>query len=246
LFLGRAEAAVQRIGQARALARASGHAFSLAYALHFSAVLHQLRRDAARTTEYATELLALARAQGFAPLQSWATLMLGCAAVEQGAVDEGIEHMRSALQAMRASPARTSRTGALAVLAAACLRQGDAARGLALVAEALALVATGGERFYEAELLRLRGELLLAGAPPPGSDPHAHAQADLARALAVARQQRAVVWALRAATALARLQAAAGQTAPARELLETALRDIADGAAWADVRDAQALLSALP
>ncbi len=245
LFLGRADAAVQRVGQALALARASGHAFSLAYALHFGAVLHQLRRDAARTTEHATELLALARAQGFAPLQSWATLMLGCAAVEQGAVDEGIERMDSALQAMRASPARTSRTGALAVLAAACLRQGDAARGLALVAEALALVATGGERFYEAELLRLRGELLLAGAPPPGPDPHAHAQADLERALAVARQQQAALWALRAATALARLQAAAGQTTPARDLLETALRDIAEGAALTDVRDAQVLLSGL-
>lgn len=254
MYLGHAERALARVNQAMQLARDGGHAFSLAYALHFCAVVHQLRREPGPTRERAQELVALAQAQGFPSLHAWGSLMLGCALVEEGSAEQGCRQIEQGERAIRAGGSRGSRSGALAVLAAACVHTGATDTGLSTVAEALDFVAHSGERFYEAELLRLRGELLLqpSAEPTNGDTPaeprvqaKAQAQACFEQALAVARQQQAGLWSLRAATSLARLHAAGGKFTTAREVLGEWLRPDAPCASGNDHQAALDLLGSL-
>lgn len=217
--LGRPNHAVQRVAQALALAREAGHDFSLAYAVFFAAVVHHLRREAEPAHGHAQALLDLSRDKGFPALQAWATLLLGCALAHDGRASEGSALVRQAHHATHAAGARVSRSASLAELASVCLRAGQTGQGLAAVDEGLAFVVHSDERFYEAELLRVRGELRLqAGAP------EAAALDDFRQALAVARQQQGRLWELRAATSLARLHQRQGQPALAisalRELLQ--------------------------
>ncbi len=246
MSLGRPDQALARVNQAVELARAGGHAFSLAYSLHFCAVVHQTRREPELTRERAQALVALAREQGFPLLAAWGTLMLGCALVEEGHAHEGCVLIREGERAIRSGGARTSRSGALAVLVAAYERAGDTDQGLAVVAEALDFVAQTEEHFYEAELHRLRGELMLHRAVGHGwTDMHDEAQRCFEKSLSIAQRQRAATWALRAATSLARLQATRGELMKARDALGAALSGYTEGLATRDLQEAHALLQSL-
>src|SRR5207247_1077850 len=129
----------------------------------------------------------------------------------------------------------------LALLAEGYRRGGQPAEGLKLLAEALAAVDQSGARFYEAELYRLKGELLLAQAGT-GHEVH-EAEACLRQALAVARRQQAKWLELRAATSLSRLWQQQGKRAAARHLLAEIYGWFTEGFATPDLREAQALLT---
>ena len=246
MSLGRPDQALARVNQAVDLARAGGHAFSLAYALHFCAVVHQTRREPGPTRERAQALMALAQEQGFPVLVAWGSLMSGCALVEEGQAQEGSVLIREGERAIRSGGARTSRSGALAVLAAGYERAGETDLGLAAVAEALDFVAWTEERFYEAELHRLRGELLLNRVASTGStDAQGEAQRCFEQALSIARRQQAGTWALRAATSLARLHVMRGELMQARDALGVALSSYTEGFATRDLQEAQALFRSL-
>ena len=120
-------------------------------------------------------------------------------------------------------------------------RTGQGAEGLALVEEALGLVNRTEERYYEAELHRLQGELLLQRSP---HEPSA-GEVAFAKALEVAREQEAKSLELRAAMSLARLWRQQGKTPEARALLAPVYEWFTEGFATADLQDAKALLSAL-
>ncbi len=234
--LGQPDRAVQRVAQALALAREAGHDFSLAYAVFFAAVVHHLRREAEPARGHAQALLDLSRDKGFPALQAWATLLLGCALAHDGRASEGSALVRQAHHATHAAGARVSRSASLAELASVCLRAGQTGQGLAAVDEGLAFVVHSDERFYEAELLRVRGELRLqAGAP------EAAALDDFRQALAVARQQQGRLWELRAATSLARLHQRQGQPALAISALRELLQVRTEGLQTPDVVEARAL-----
>jgi predicted ATPase len=109
------------------------------------------------------------------------------------------------------------------------------------VAEALGVVRRSGERYYEAELLRLRGELLLARLAP---DPVA-AERFLSEALEAARRQQAKMWELRAAVSLARYWCDEGRERQAHDLLAPVYGWFAEGRDTAGVKDAGALLTEL-
>ncbi len=246
LHLGRADQALQQLHQAIDLAGSGGHAFSQAYALFFCAVVHHTRGEPGPTRERALAFLALAQTHGFQVLAAWATLFLGWAQLEEGQTEQGCQMIREGELATRAGGARVSRSGALAVLAAAYLRTGEIAQGLATVAEALAFVAQSDEHFYAAELHRLRGELLLASAPGAAApDRQTQALDCFAQCLAIADRQGAALWALRGATSQARLLMQRGNPHAGRAALAAALGLVAEGLATRDVKDARVLLFSL-
>ena len=148
--------------------------------------------------------------------------------------------MRQGLAGWRAIGAEFARPYCLAMLAEAYAQNGQAEEGLAVVAEALAAVETTGERFYEAELHRLRGELLL-----PSPSQRTAAAACFQQALDIARRQQAKSWELRAAMSLARLWQQQGKRDVARELLAPIYGWFTEGFDTTDLQEAKALIEEL-
>jgi class 3 adenylate cyclase/tetratricopeptide (TPR) repeat protein len=160
--LGYPDQALKRSSEALALARKIDHPLSLAWALFFAALLHGLRREWPMAEKHAEATVALSAEQGFVDFLLAGTFDRGWALAEQGRNDEGIAQMYEALAAMTNRGRELGRSEFLAILAVA---YGTAERTddrLALVAEALAFVEKYGERRCEAEIYRVKGELLLA------------------------------------------------------------------------------------
>jgi len=128
----------------------------------------------------------------------------------------------------------------LALLAKASMQVGQPEAGLTLLTEALALTNDKGERRWEAELYRLRGELLLVRS----AEHEAEAETSFCQALDIARRQHAKSWELRAAMSLSRLWQRQGKRTEAHELLAPVYSWFTEGFDTADLQEAQALLEA--
>jgi predicted ATPase len=159
--LGYPDQARKRIDEALTLARELSHPFSLAYALWFATWLHQLRREGRAAQEKAETAIALSAEQGFPHWLALETILQGWTLAEQGQTEEGIAQMQQGLAAYRAIGSQLSLPYHLALLAEAHRKVGRAEEGLSVLAEALAAADRTGERAYEAELYRLKGELVL-------------------------------------------------------------------------------------
>jgi predicted ATPase len=118
---------------------------------------------------------------------------------------------------------------------------GQPEAGLTALVEALTLVDTTGERWYESEIYRLKGALLLQ----QSSDNQVEAETCFQHAIRIAQSQQAKSWELRAATSLARLWQQQGKDAEARELLAPVYHWFTEGFDTADLQEAKALLDAL-
>ena len=167
-------------------------------------------------------------------LQGWALAAQG-----QGA--EGIGQLRQGLTAWLATGAAGTQAYFLGLLAEAYGTMGQAKEGLSVLTEALAAAHNSREGYYEAQLHRLKGELLLQQTAP---DEH-HAEACFHQALAIARRQQAKSWELRAATSLARLWQQQGKRAGAHAMLTPLYGWFTEGFDTADLQEAHALLEAL-
>ncbi|HVK17096.1 MAG TPA: hypothetical protein VM533_09105, partial [Fimbriiglobus sp.] len=203
-LLGEPDEAAARSREAVRLAREGSQPSTLALALHFAAMLHQFRQDPAAVREFAAETLAVSVEHRFAFWQAGATVLLGWAAAADGAAD-GVALLEQGLDAWQATGSITYRTYYQALLAEALGRAGRAGEALGVLDEAERLVGRTGERLYEAEVHRLRGELHVALATPDA------AEVCFERAAAVARSQRASALAQRAANSLGRLRTAQGR-----------------------------------
>jgi len=162
-YLGYPDRALKRIEEALTLAQELVHPHSLANALYWAAMVHQLRREGPGAQERAEALLALGTEQGFPYWLAVGTILQGWALAVQGQGEEGIAQLRQGLGAFRATGAEVSvsQSHILALLAEAYGKTGQTDKGLAALGEALDFVDRTGERFYEAELYRLKGELIL-------------------------------------------------------------------------------------
>jgi predicted ATPase len=160
--LGYPDQALQRCSEALTLAQQVSYPLSSAFALHHVAWLHQFRREEQLTQERAEATLALSTDQGFALYVGMGTLLLGWALAEQGQREEGIAQMRHGLAAWQGIGMELLRPYYLALLAEAYGKAGQVEEALTLLAEAQAVVHRTKERWWEAELYRLKGELLLA------------------------------------------------------------------------------------
>ena len=148
--------------EALTLAQELAHPLSLAYALDWAAMLYRFRREGEAAQERAAAAITLSTEQGFAVYLAWGMILRGWALAEQGQGAEGIAQLRQGLAAYRATGGQAVLPYHLALLAEAYGTEGQTGEGLAVLAEALTLVNNNGERNYEAELYRLKGELLQA------------------------------------------------------------------------------------
>jgi class 3 adenylate cyclase/predicted ATPase len=248
-WLGYPEQALRRSQQAVTLARELAHPFSLGIALVFAAWLHLLRRAGPMTQEWAEAAIALAAKHGFTVLLAQGTIYRGWALTEhyiepaagQGHGEEGIAQMQQGLAAWGATGAKVFRPYSLALLAESFAKLARHDAGLTLLAEALGMANETEERRWDAELYRLKGELLRARAPEQDTE----AETCFRQAIDIARHQRAKSWELRAATSLARLWQRQGQRAAARQVLAEIYGWFTEGFDTADLTEAKTLLEEL-
>ncbi len=170
--LGYAEQARQRSQEALTLARQGDHGPTLAYAEHLVALVCQCRRDVAATQAHVDALLAVAAVHGLAFRTEQGRLLQGWTLAMQGEAAAGVAHLRQALASPDVGP-ESMRPYWLTTLAEVYGRAGQPQAGLQVLAEAVTLMATTEARWWEAELYRLQGELLLQlpqpRCPPGGS-----------------------------------------------------------------------------
>jgi DNA-binding winged helix-turn-helix (wHTH) protein/predicted ATPase len=160
-FMGYPDQAVEWNSTASARARGLAHPFSLVFSVDMAATLHYSRGEVQEARQQAETLLTLARDQEFALWEGTAMMTLGWALTRQGQETDGLHQMEQGLAAFRATGAQVSQTMYLTMFAESCGRKHEFSRGLALLDEALAAVHRTGEHFYEAEIYRVKGELML-------------------------------------------------------------------------------------
>jgi predicted ATPase len=230
-----------RNDEALTLAQQSAHSFSLEFALSVSAIFHQCRREVHAAQRRAEAAIILATEQGFAYYIALNAILHGWALAHQGQAQEGIVQITQGLTAYGASGAEIARSYLLALLAEAHGTIGEPEAGLAVLTEALTHVDTTGERSHEAEIYRLKGELLLQ----QSSDNQAEAEHCFQHAIHIAQSQQAKSWELRSVTSLARLWQQHGKRQDAHDLLAPVYEWFTEGFDTADLQDAQALLDEL-
>jgi predicted ATPase len=228
---------------ARRLAEELCTPFNVAQALYYGALTHVCRREARHVQALARTLMALCDEQGFALLLAGGRVLHGWSLAVQGQPAEGVEQMRRGLADWQATGALSHRPYQLALLAEALAQGGRIEEGLAALAEALSLAAATGERFYEAELHRLQGELLLRQGPRPVSRDEVEAR--FQRGLAVARAQQAKSLELRVVTSLGRLYQGDGRRAEVQRQLSETYGWFTEGFDTPDLQEAKGLLDEL-
>jgi predicted ATPase len=253
--LGYPDQALKKIHNAFTLVHELSHPFTLANLLSYATWFHQYRREARLVQERAEALITLSAEQGFLLLPAFGTLLQGWALAEQGQEEEAIAQIHQGLAARRAMGVESGRPYFLGLLAEAFGKRGQAQEGLNVLAEALATVHKTGERYYEPELYRLKGELTLApssvrrlastvtNAHSPTLDPQA--EASFLKAIEIARRQQAKSLELRATMSLARLWQQQGKREAARQRLAEIYSWFTEGFDTKDLQEAKALMQEL-
>jgi predicted ATPase len=239
--LGYADQALQRSEEALALAQQGEHTPTLAFAAVHATVLSQCRRDVAGTHARADAVMADAVAQGLAHRVGHGRILWGWALAMRGDAVAGVVQIRQGIAVSQGEGLNLWRPYMLALLAEAYGQARQPEAGLQVLAEALTLVAATEERWWEAELYRLQGDLLLHLPSPDVFQ----AEASFHQALDVARRQQAKALELRAAMSLSRLWQQQAQRTEARQLLADIYRWFTEGFATADLQTAKALLEEL-
>jgi class 3 adenylate cyclase/tetratricopeptide (TPR) repeat protein len=215
-ILGEVEQAEMLALEAIRMARAAEHPYTLVFTLVFLSRIYSAVRNATRTLELTDEAIAVSTQYSFALGLAWATSSQGWAMAESGR-EEGLGKLLHGLSATRDTGGTLDNTFTLALLAEIYLRNNRIDEGLATIEEAQKLAVTGGELFWHAELLRLKGELLLGQ-----SDQSVHAAEEcLCEALKIAQDQHAKMLELRVATSLARLWKKLNKLDEAKRILKS-------------------------
>jgi len=218
--LGYPDLAAEQSRKMLAVARQVDHPFSLTTALAIDTLFHLLRRDARALEERGREVAALAQEKGFLFFVGVGLFKIGWVSARQGRLEEGLAQIHQALDIYRATGVRFTLTEVLGSLAEAYGMAGQIEKGLEFMSQALAEVERGGERYYEAELHRLKGVLLLRKAEREDRPSwEKEAEACFRRSLVVARLQQAKSFELRTATSLGRLLQKQGKESEARKLM---------------------------
>jgi predicted ATPase len=203
--------------------------------------MHQIRRDVGSTQALSETAIALCNEQGFALWRSMSLVFHGWTLAEQGQAQQGIAQIREGLDNWEETGSKAQLSYLLALLAEAYAKADQTELGLASVAEALDFIDRSNERFYEAELYRLKGQLMRS----PTIGDQAEAEACFHQALDSARYHHAKFLELRAATSLARLWQSQGRDQDAYELLAPVYEWFTEGFDTADLLKAKTLLAEL-
>jgi predicted ATPase len=219
-------------------AKELSHRNTLGYALLYGCILSQLGRDPDEARDRANALIALAAEQDSPHFLGAGMIVRGWTLGEAGDFGAGIAQIRDGLAMWQATGAGFLVPYFRSLLAEVHGRSGAVNEALDLITEALDRVEETGERWFEAELHRMMGELMQR---LPKPDPIA-ADARFGHAAATARQQGAKLWELRAATCLARLWKEQGRRGEAHELLSPLYRQFTEGFGTPDLQAASAIL----
>jgi class 3 adenylate cyclase/tetratricopeptide (TPR) repeat protein len=222
-------------------ARQLGHTPTLAYALLITGLRAISARKTAETEELADELVAVSDERRLAFFSGFGHFFQGCVLAQRGQGRAAVQRIREGLAAAESTGWRGHEPGSLGLLADALALTGAIDDGLKVLAEALAAAEASGFRGADAELHRLRGDLLRRLPSPEFTE----VEACFRRALAVAREQGSRGFELRAAVNLARLLSELGRCAEARDLLAPVYGRFTEGFDMPDLKEAKALLEAL-
>jgi class 3 adenylate cyclase/predicted ATPase len=220
-------------------ARRLGQAYTLVAVLSYLLWAQWPSGSPLEVDRRAEEMIAISNEQGFPIWMGWGMVHHGWSSTSLGRVEEGHKYVMEGLEVIRGTGERTGVPWVLILLAETDFRLGKVAEGLNYIAEANQLIETTDERIDEAELHRLRGDLLNAAGDQTLAEQNYH------RALAVARRQGAKTFELRAATSLARLWRDQGKGNKARGLLASVYGWFTEGFDAPVLQDAKALLDAL-
>jgi tetratricopeptide (TPR) repeat protein len=228
----------------RAVSRAArlGLPFTIALALSHEVMNGVLRGDIQRAAARADDAIANSVQHELPDTEHMARFMKGAMLAQSGELPIGLEAMRKAMAAQRkAVQGRLPMYSSLYLgyVADAHASLGESEVGLDLLDQAIETAEMTNERFFEAELYRLRGKML------SGLGKRGEAEVELQRALSVARQQQARWWELRAATSLAEHWRDAGKSEQAYSLLQPIYGWFVEGFDTTAMKNAKALLSEL-
>ena len=241
--LGYPDQALQRSREAIALAREISHPYSLVFALHFGTAVHRFRREGALAQTQAEGVVALASEQGFPYFHAAGTYLRGWALAEQGQVEEGIADMLEGQRIWQESGIRQLGQVSLP-LVEAYGKLGRVEDGLAVLSQAEAELDKSNEKWWQAELLRVRGELLLASKDGMGHNSQEITDC-FQRAIRTAHDQQAKSLELRGATRLAAFWQAHGKPDDAYRLLSNIYGWFTEGFDTPDLLAAKILLDEL-
>jgi class 3 adenylate cyclase/predicted ATPase len=241
-LLGYPDHALRRSQESLAMARELSHPSTMSFALNWAGWFHAHRGEARAVEALVRESDTLVTEQGFSRLRTLVTFLQGWLLVEQGHQGAGIAQMLKVLGSDQARGVSVRWNGhCVALLAEAYMKAGQTVEGLNVVTDALATAQRTECRYYEAELHRIKGELLLAQA---GADEQ-EADACFQNALRVARSQSAKSLELRAAMSLNRLWRRQGKNSEAQKLLAEIYSWFTEGFDTADLKAAKVLLEEL-
>jgi class 3 adenylate cyclase/predicted ATPase len=236
---GHPEQAMARVADLRRLSRARGHAYSIGYALAWENTLWFLARRAQAALRASAEASEFCAEHGFPLWQIVASYVGAWARAVRGGRPGAAHEIRQVLAAWQATGATVSQAYQTSVLAEVHRLRGDVTAGLQAIDEALALTQSCGDRWYRPELLRMRGELLLAQAEDRGEA----AERCLRESLDLARAMGARMWELRAAVSLGQLWFRQDRADEARRLLESVRAGFTEGFAEPEFEAAGRLLA---
>lgn len=239
-FVGYPRQAQQKCEEALALARKFAHPFSLGYALNYALLICNDCNDPVMAQPLFDETMALSQRYESQYWLNTSLILQWRLEVEHGAIDAGIAQIRAGIRTYEGMQQDLYRPYSLALLAQAEAKAGNCEQGLATLAEALATVNHYGDRWYEAELLRLKGELLDKLATVPSI-----VEACFQQAYTLAHAQQAKSLEMRAAMSLSRFWQRQGKCEQARRLLTETYIWFTEGFDTADLQEAKALLEAL-
>jgi len=240
-FLGYLDRALERLSDATTVARKSGSKAVLELVHNIAGYIYEARREPEHMTERAEATLILSTESGNSFRRAVSEVRLGWAQTMAGDLDGGIARMRHHLQELRAIGSELGSAYYLALVATALGRKGQFDGSLRAIEESFSIIERGGERDYESEVHRLKGELLLA----QDASNAAPAEQSFRTAINISRKQKAKSWELRATTSLARLLAKQGRRDEARAMLAEIYGWFTEGFDTADLKDAKALLAEL-
>jgi tetratricopeptide (TPR) repeat protein len=238
--LGHVDEAVARMGAALERADAVRHAHTHAYAWYYASVLHALRGEMPIAEAYAQRCLAISEQHGF---RQWLGLSRSIRGVCAAAVDASgsrLDEVKAALNEYQRAGYQLGITAQFGLLCAALLLRNESEAALEVIDHSLSIVNHNSERFFEAELYRLKARaLLMRGAR------NAEVESLFDQALRTARSQQARSLELRAATDLARLWINQGKRAEARDILASIYGRFSEGFDTRDLNEAKAVLAQL-
>jgi len=238
-LLGFPDQARRKMEETLARARTLAVPLSLAFAQRSAASLYQNLRQPDKARDVGKECIALCDAYGIMLEKAWVSRPYGWAIAQLGRAEEGIQIARAGLHAQLSIGAQAGRPQSLAVLAETLWHAGRTEEGLETVEEGLAVSNRNGEPYYDAELWRLKGELLKTQAKA------AEAESCFQKGIEIARKQAAKSFELRASTSLARLWQEQGKRKEARQILADGYAWFTEGFETADLKEAASLLNEL-